>query len=241
MAEAAKIADWIRNQVSESGQNGIAVGLSGGIDSSVVAVLAKKAMGDNVLGVLMPCESNPEDGDHALLLAKEFDIDTEFIDLTPVYQLFKEQLPSGSQLADANLKPRLRMSTLYYIANIHRYLVAGTGNRSELEIGYFTKYGDGGADILPIGNLLKIEVRELAEDLGIPQEIIAKPPSAGLWEGQTDENEMGFTYEELDKVIAKAEKEGYTPQTKTEQTIIEMMKSSRHKRSLPPIYKQEIE
>ena len=106
-----------------------------------------------------------------------------------------------ARLPLANLKPRLRMSALYFIANSLNYLVAGTGNRSELTIGYFTKHGDGAADLLPIGRLLKSEVRLLATDLEIPQSIIDKPPSAGLWVGQTDEDEMGFTYSDLERYL----------------------------------------
>src|SRR5690606_5628013 len=106
-------------------------------------------------------------------------------------------------MAVANLKPRLRMTTVYYVANTRNYLVAGTGNRSELTIGYFTKYGDGGVDLLPIGRLLKAEVRELARELGIPERIITKAPSAGLWAGQTDEGEMGFTYAELERYLSE--------------------------------------
>jgi len=235
MVEAACISEWMKQQVADSGLNGIAVGLSGGIDSAVVAVLAKQAMDENMVAVIMPCGSDPEDAEHALLCAKRFDIETEFVDLTGVYTSLQEQLPEGSDLADANLKPRLRMLTLYYIANARNYLVAGTGNRTELTVGYFTKYGDGGVDMLPIGSLLKIEVRELANELDIPEEIINKPPSAGLWKGQTDEGEMGVTYEELDRIIARAEKGNFTPHTKTEEHVVSMINHSQHKKQLPPV------
>ena len=239
MAEAADISSWMKKIVEQSGCRGIAVGLSGGIDSAVTSVLAQMAMGDNVLGVIMPCGSNPEDAEHALNCAKQFGIETEYIDLTPVFETLTSLLPDGSPLANANLKPRLRMMTLYYFANTLGYLVAGTGNKSELSIGYFTKYGDGGVDMLPLAGLLKIEVRELAEELEIPREIIDKPPSAGLWEGQTDENEMGFTYDELDRVIAKTEKGGFTPQTKVETMIVKMMERSEHKYRPIPKFEPE--
>jgi len=235
MSRVDFIVDWLRRKVTEAGRKGIAVGLSGGVDSSVVAVLSKKAVGKNMVGVIMPCESNPLDAEHALLVAREFGIDTEYVDLGPVFHALGEALPEGSPLARANIKPRLRMLTLYYIANTRDYLVAGTGNRTEIAVGYFTKYGDGGVDILPIGGLLKVEVRETARELGIPAEIIDKPPSAGLWEGQTDEGEMGITYEELDRIIARAEKPGFVPRTKTEKTVAAMMEKARHKQELPPV------
>jgi NAD+ synthase len=129
------------------------------------------------------------------------------------------------------VKPRLRMTTLYFVANTLNYMVAGTGNRSELSIGYFTKYGDGGVDLLPIGNLLKSEVRAAARALGVPDPIIEKAPSAGLWLGQTDEAEMGFTYAELEDYLTKG------PQTVSPalaMRIDRLMRSSEHKRALAP-------
>jgi len=214
------------------------VGISGGIDSAVTAVLAKRALGDRVLGLIMPCHSDPTDGEHARLVAAKFGIETEYVDLTPVFDCLVEALPPGGRLARGNLKPRLRMTTLYYFANSRNYLVAGTGNKSELAVGYFTKYGDGGVDILPLGDLLKIQVRELAHELGIPEEIIAKPPSAGMWEGQTDEDEMGISYEELDKILAAIES-GDT--SNCDQGALArvraMMAASQHKRNPIPICK----
>jgi NAD+ synthase len=132
----------------------------------------------------------------------------------------------------ANVKPRLRMATLYFIANTLNYLVAGTGNRSELSIGYFTKYGDGGVDMLPIGRLVKSEVRALASELGVPEPIIEKPPSAGLWAGQTDEGEMGFTYEDLERYLNEGSAGVAAP---IADTITRLARASEHKRSLPPM------
>ncbi len=205
MRTAERISTWIRERVEEAGAGGLVLGMSGGIDSSVTAVLAKMGLGDGVLGVMMPCHNGPTGEQHARLLAAKFGIDTEHVDLTPVFDRLLEALPSGDRLAVGNLKPRLRMATLYHYANSRNYLVAGTGNKSELAVGYFTKHGDGGADILPLGSLLKGQVRELARELGIPEEIIVKPPSAGLWEGQTDEGEMGISYDELDRVLVAIE------------------------------------
>jgi len=235
--DAAKISTWIRAKVQESGAKGVVVGLSGGIDSSLVAVLSKRAVGDNLLGLIMPCHSILADIEHAEMLAKKFSITTKTIDLAPVNDLMLKVLPEGHRMARANLRPRLRMMTLYYFANSLGYLVAGTDNKTESFTGYFTKYGDGGVDILPISHLLKRQVRAMARALGVPEEIITKPPSAGLWEGQTDEGEMGITYEELDTIIAAIESGntgGLNP------ALLEQAKrmhaASEHKRRLPPSF-----
>jgi NAD+ synthase len=234
---AEEISNWIKEKVDQAGAKGAVVGLSGGIDSSLVGVLTKKALGENVLGVIMPCHSDPKDPEYARELAQKFNISVQEVDLSGIYDSMMGQLPEGNQLAKANLKPRLRMATLYYFANLHGYLVVGTDNKSESFTGYFTKYGDGGVDILPISHLLKTEVRQMARELGVPEGIINKPPSAGLWDGQTDESEMGITYEELDKTIKAIESgslEGVDP------TLVEkarkMNQSTEHKRMLPPSF-----
>lgn len=199
-----KIVSWIKGQVRSSGAKGIVLGLSGGIDSAVVAALCKEAVGKAKLLVLfMPCNSNPQDLKDAKLVAAKLRLKSRLVDLSSVYNNFLKVLPSAGGLALGNLKPRLRMCTLYYFANKLNYLVCGTGNKSELLVGYFTKYGDGGVDILPIADLFKRQVRRLAQELKIPQGIIAKPPTAGLWQGQTDEGEMGITYNELDDILDK--------------------------------------
>jgi len=135
------------------------------------------------------------------------------------------------QLPEANMKPRLRMATLYFLANSLNYLVAGTGNRSELTLGYFTKYGDGGVDLLPIGDLLKSDVRTAARELGVPDEIVEKAPSAGLWLGQTDEAEMGFSYEVLENHLTNGPA-AVSPALAMR--IERLIRQSEHKRSLPP-------
>jgi len=199
-----KISAWIKRQVKKSGAKGIVLGLSGGIDSAVVAALCKQAVGvRNVLALFMPCNSNPRDLQDARLVAKRLGLRSKLISLSSVYDNFLKALPPGDALAKNNLKPRLRMATLYYFANKLNYLVCGTGNKSELMVGYFTKYGDGGVDILPIADLLKRQVRELAGELKIPEAVMIKPPTAGLWRGQTDEGEMGITYDELDDILDK--------------------------------------
>ena len=238
MTLSEQISGWIAERVREAKAEGIVLGLSGGVDSALTAVLAKKTLEDKVLGLLMPCHSDPADLEHAKLVADKFGIETEYVDLGPVFDSLMASLPRGSELAVANLKPRLRMATLYYFANSRNYLVAGTGNKSELTVGYFTKYGDGGVDLLPLGDLLKSQVRELARELGVPEEIIAKPPSAGLWAGQTDEGEMGITYDELDRTISAIER-GDT--RGCDEAILERVKAMRtaseHKRQPIPICK----
>ena len=240
MELSQKIANWIKKQVETADKKGIIVGMSGGIDSAVVAVLAKKALGDNVLGLMLPCKSNPKDEKHALKVASKFNIKTKKVDLCKIFDDFSSRYPDASALAKANLKPRLRMVTLYYFANIRNYLVAGTGNKSELSVGYFTKHGDGGVDILPLGDLLKSEVVKLAQELSIPDEIIKRPPSAGLWEGQTDEDEMGITYEELDKIVIAIEK-NRTQDINDDKLlkVKKMMRDSEHKRAAAPIFKNK--
>lgn len=149
-----KIIDWLKQKKNESGTRGAVVGLSGGIDSAVTAVLCKNAFPENTLGVIMPCHSDSEDEQDALLLTEVFSIQHEIIELKKTYETMLASLPDeGNKIARGNIKSRLRMIILYFFANINNYLVVGTGNRSELKLGYFTKYGDGGVDIEPLGNL----------------------------------------------------------------------------------------
>jgi NAD+ synthase len=202
-----KIISWIRKQVKDAKASGIVIGLSGGIDSAVAAALCVKALGPSkVLGLLMPCHSHCVDAQDALLVARIFKIKTKKIDLSRPFDALIKVLPAGEGLVRNNIKPRLRMIALYYFANKFNYLVCGTGNKSELLAGYFTKYGDGGVDILPIADLYKKDVRLLAVELGVPVGVILKPPTAGLWPGQTDEGEMGITYNELDDILSRIEK-----------------------------------
>ncbi len=233
-----RISAWIRKRVEAAGAEGVLVGLSGGIDSAVVAVLAQRALGDRVLGLILPCFSLPEDERDGLMLADTFKIRRERVDLSPVYEAFLGQLPQGGKMCQANLKPRLRMAALYFYANQFNYLVAGTGNKSERMMGYFTKFGDGGSDLLPIGDLTKSQVRKLAEDLKIPRRIIERPPSAGLWRGQTDEEEMKIRYKELDRIIDCLDKgkKAKIPQAQISY-VRRMMARSGHKRSTPPIFR----
>jgi NAD+ synthase len=233
---ADKIVTWLQDYALQAGVSGYVVGLSGGIDSACTAALCQRAMGEHVLGVLMPCHSPPDDAELAHLVAETFGLDTFTVDLGSTFDVLLAALAHGiSDLALANLKPRLRMATLYALAQTRGYLVAGTGNRSEIAIGYFTKYGDGGVDVEPLGELYKWQVRQLAGHLGIPQSIRDRPPSAGLWAGQTDEEELGVSYDDLDATLAAID----AKQTGTiDPTLVARIQSliaiSNHKRSIPP-------
>jgi NAD+ synthase len=233
---AERLVSWIRDKTLAAGGKGVVLGLSGGLDSSVAAVLCQRAFPKNTLAVLMPCYSNKEYIAHARLVADKFPIPTRTVVLDSVFDGLLKVLPDdkidplAKRLAQANIKARLRMLTLYYFANRLKYLVVGAANRDELAVGYFTKYGDGGADIQPLGNLLKGQIRELAQFLGIPQEIINKPPSADLWEGQTDEGELGFSYDELDRYLVSGE-----ASAEIKKRIESMIASSEHKRQPPPV------
>ena len=237
--EAEVLSGWIRKKVEEASAEGVILGMSGGLDSSVTAVLCKNAFPKSTLGLIMPCFSDPEDIKHVKQVAEKFDIETRKVDLSPIFLTVLETLGSKAydrDIATANLKPRLRMLVLYYFANKLNYLVVGTGNKSELMIGYFTKYGDGGVDLLPLGDLLKTEVRALAEVLDIPKAIIEMPPSAGLWAGQTDETEIGMSYEVLDgvlKAIASNDFAGCDMDKVVK--VKDMVKKAGHKREKTPV------
>lgn len=234
-----KICTWVKAQVDKSGARGAVFGLSGGLDSSVVAAVCKRALGEDNLALIMPCHNNSEDEKHAHQVAKVFDLKAKTVPLDGVYDTFVSILPSGNKMSLANIKPRLRMITLYYFANNLDYLVVGTGNKSEIMVGYFTKHGDGGADIFPLGGLLKTQVRQLAEYLKVPREIVERVPTAGLWAGQTDEQEMGISYAELDEVIQflQGEKQKTEVPDKKIKKVKHLIKTSKHKRKSPPIFK----
>lgn len=235
-----QIAVWLCEQLASAGADGFVCGLSGGVDSATAAALAVHAVGpERVLAGLLPCHSQRKDAVLGRLVADTLSIPTVTVDLSAAYDALSAQLPPDLQsdgLAAANIKPRLRMITLYYLAQSRNYLVLGSGNRTELAVGYFTKYGDGGVDLLPLGSLYKTQVWELARELGVPQEVVERPPTAGLWPGQTDEGEMGITYQELDRVLAGIEKgdtSGIEPATLDK--VQKMIARSAHKRAMPPI------
>jgi NAD+ synthase len=239
----SEIKDWIKEYISSAKFNGIVVGISGGIDSAVTTTLCVKALGkENVIGLGLPCLSNPQDLKDAEKLAKTLGIKFIIFELTDIYNKFVNKaalLFESNNLATANLKPRLRMMTIYFIGqSLGNFIVAGTSNRTEIAIGYFTKYGDGGVDIEPIGGLYKREVREIAKILKISEEIINKPPSAGLWEGQTDEDEIGLTYEVLDEIVFRIDNnlDLNDLNKKNVNKVKEMMKAAHHKLIMPPTF-----
>jgi len=231
-----KLITWIREQVRSAGCSGTVVGLSGGVDSAVAAALCKLAFPQANLALMLPCYSIPEDIQHAGVVARTFDIPTRHINLDSAYDNLRSLLggddfdPATATPAESNLKPRLRMAALYYYAaRLHR-LVVGCSNKCELEVGYFTKYGDGGADILPLGNLLKSQVLDLARHLGVPEVVVSKPPSAGLWPGQTDEDEMGLTYTQIEDYLT-----GREVDRDAAERLRLRIASNAHKRRMPPI------
>lgn len=258
-ALSIQVSDWLKARFDESGAKTFVLGLSGGIDSAVVCGLASRAVGpERVIGVIMPSASNPDDAVQAAKVGAAFGVKTLTVDLTAMAKTFHDSMPTdaafqglglaptdvvegdtGLQLATANVRPRMRMTTLYYVANLVKGVVLGTGNRSEASIGYFTKYGDGGVDLFPIIDLYKFEVRAVAAVIGVPQSVIDRPPSAGLWQGQTDESEIGLTYAQLDDALVameQGETSGIAPEVLSR--ITSMNAVSEHKRQSVPSFKK---
>ncbi|MDR7545020.1 MAG: NAD(+) synthase [Armatimonadota bacterium] len=232
---AEHLVAWLRQRADEAGATGAVVAISGGVDSAVAAALCRRAFPQTTLGLVLPCHSHPQDTADAERVCLTLEITYTTVVLDAVYDALAAALGTSPQfsphpVALANLKPRLRMTTLYYFANRLNRLVVGTGNRSEAYVGYFTKYGDGGVDVQPLANLVKSEVRALAEHLGVPPDIIHRTPTAGLWPGQTDEDEMGLTYAALDSYLQSGE----APPAVRER-IEQLHRASEHKRRTPPI------
>lgn len=239
--EVENIVAFIKDMIASSGTDGIVFGNSGGKDSALVGILCKMAC-DNTTGIIMPCSSKrnfTSDTMDANILAQQYKINTLNIDITPAKEAmlscFEPVLNLGEE-ASSNINPRLRMATLYAYAREKNLLVAGTGNKCERFVGYFTKWGDGACDFNPIGDLLVSEIYELLRYLGAPNSIIEKAPSAALKEGQTDEGDMGVTYDEIEKYICGKENEISEDACKR---IERMHRISTHKRVLAPIYKKD--
>ena len=241
-----RIQDFIKQKVEEAGAEGAVVGLSGGLDSSVTATLTVRALSPRrVLGLVMPDSrvTPSTDVKDAKDLAKNLQINHMVIDIAPIFDSYLTMLPRH-RLAEGNLRARIRMSLLYYFANLENRLVIGTGDKSELLLGYFTKYGDGGVDILPLGSLYKTQVASLARWLGIPSHIIEKKSSPRLWPDHDAEKELGFTYEFADQVLYLIFDKGLSEDKVSRkldsinvEKVVRRYRESAHKRAPPAIYK----
>ncbi len=234
--ELASRVEFIQKVLRESGCTGLVFGNSGGKDSALAGILCKKACADTV-GIIMPCGSQRnyrEDTVDALAIALQYAIDSRTVDLTAARDQLLQTLGRETGLspeAAANLAPRLRMTALYAIAASERRLVVGTGNRSELYLGYFTKWGDGGCDLNPIADLTATEVLEFLGYLNAPKNVLLKPPSAGLFDGQTDEQELGVTYAAIDGFLLDG------AANERDRAVIDRHHAvSEHKRHMPLIY-----
>jgi len=244
-----EVCSFIRRKVEEAGARGLVIGLSGGLDSSVVAYLAVRALGaDKVKALIMPdYRVTPrEDLEDAWTIAKELGLEAKEVDIAPICDAIVERHPYRAKdnlVALGNVRARVRMVLLYYAANVMNMLVCGTSDKSEIMIGYFTKYGDGGADLLPIGDLYKTDVRRLARHLGLPDRIASKPSSPRLWPGQTAEGELGMSYDVIDSTLYLVYEKGYKPEEAASRigvslgivnAVIRRVEGSKHKRAMPP-------
>ncbi|MEZ3116421.1 NAD+ synthase [Halobaculum sp. MBLA0147] len=241
------LVSFVEEQVDAAGADGAVLGLSGGIDSTTVAHLAVEALGaDAVHGLVMPSEVNdPDNMSDAERVAELLGIDYDVVEISPIAEQFFEALPDAAddQMATGNVRVRIRAVMNYFLANAENRLVLGTGNRSEALTGYYTKYGDQAVDCNPIGTLYKQQVRQLADHLGVPEDLVMKTPSAGMWVGQTDEEEMGLDYDTLDAILAVHVDGGLSTSATCEaldvprehvERVRELYESSAHKRAMPP-------
>jgi NAD+ synthase len=237
-----KIERFISSYISKSPAAGVAVGLSGGLDSSVVLKLSVNALGpEKVAGFILPSSTTPEqDVKDAVSLAESLKIDYKIIDTSSIISKYLEVLSGSTDKIRGNLVARIRMSILYHEAAIKNYLVAGTSDKSEFLIGYFTKFGDGGSDLLPIAGLYKTQVRALATYLGIPEGIVKKKSSPALWKGQLAEKELGMEYEIIDPILVLLDRKLTARQAakklqlpvKDVIRVQAMIKASAHKRKI---------
>jgi NAD+ synthase len=233
---AKRIGNWIAKFVNDSKTTGVVLGISGGIDSALAGVLSVKSLGVSaVKGMIIGVDSSPDSTADGIMVAKHLGVSYDVICLDEALAMFEHAVKKGGviqhEIARANLKSRLRMCALYEAANETDRLVLGTTNLTEAVLGYYTKYGDGGIDLEPIIGLLKCEVRAMAAHLGIPESIVNRTPSADLWKGQTDEGELGFTYDDLDEVVLMGEQ---TMDTPVQKLVWTRFRQSEHKRAMPP-------
>jgi NAD+ synthase len=247
-ALAHKILTWfIRSEITRAGFNRIVIGLSGGIDSALSCYLAADALGpENVLAVRMPYKtSSPESWEHAGFVIDCLQVQSIDIPITEMVDPLMDRFPEMNAIRKGNIMARARMIILYDQSEAFQGLVLGTGNKTEILLGYSTLYGDSACAINPIGDLYKTQVRQLAREIGIPEVILEKPPSADLWAGQTDEDELGFTYEEVDRLLYLLIDHRYSPEDLVAsgfedtfvQKIMDRIRRNQFKRILPPIAK----
>jgi len=232
-----EVEQMIRYAYWTSGCKGIVVGLSGGVDSAVAATFCCRAIGgEKVLGLSLPASvSNPADIKDAAALCKQIGVKHRVVSIEPMLEGFRTMPEfNESRYLLGNLMARIRMAVLYYHANRDQKIVCGTSNRSEYMLGYCTKFGDNAADLQPLLHLYKTEVYDYAQELGIPESIIKKAPSAGLWEGQRDEEEIGLSYREIDHSLQALELQGWEAATPTEEKVLGLVRKSGHKRLLAP-------
>lgn len=250
-----RITEFIRDKVREAGAKGVVIGLSGGVDSSVTLALAVEALGREAVHTLIMPDTRvtpKEDIEDAYMLAGKFGVDVSRVDIDPIIDSFRANIffyNEEDKISLGNIRARVRMIILYYYANTRNLLVCGTGDKSEIYMGYFTKYGDGGVDLLPIGDLYKTQVREMGKLLGIPDRILAKPSSPMLWEGHRAEDELGATYEVIDTILfyylnLRMEPEHIHWETgiplEVINRVIGRIYRYEHKRSIPPIPKVSV-
>ncbi len=241
------LTEFIRSEITRVGFSRAVVNLSGGIDSAVSFVLAVEALGpQNVLAIRLPYKTSSADSlEHAQMLIDQFSCPSETIPITEMTDPLIGREPGMSEIRKGNIMARARMIVAYDQSEVFKGLVVGTGNKTEILLGYTTLYGDSACAFNPIGDLYKTQVRQLARALGIPEPIIAKPPSADLWVGQTDEGELGFTYEEVDKLLYLLVDQRYRPEECVEagfdekfiRQVFERLRKNQFKRLLPPIAK----
>lgn len=242
---AQKIEDFIKQKFGEAGFNRAIIGLSGGIDSSTVAYIAKRALGaENVFGINMPYRtSSPQSAIDAKTVADNLGINFMTIEITDMVDAYFRMFPSADQLRRGNMMSRQRMTVLYDQSSLQRGLVLGCGNKTEILLGYCTLYGDTACAMIPLGDLYKTQVRILAKFLGVPETIIQKTPTADLWPGQSDESELGFTYAEVDRLLYLMIEKKYDYEELKKQgfeesficKVSEKIKKAQYKRCLPPI------
>ena len=223
------LVDWLKQEVEKTGSKGVIIGISGGIDSALVATIGKDAFPNDSFGVIMPISNRINDQEDGIELCEKIELDYTIVELKTEYEAMSTKLKLSNDLSKANLQARLRMSTLYALAQEKNYLVLGTDNYAEYYLGYFTKYGDGGCDLLPIVQLHKSEVFKISKLLNLPNSIINKAPSAGLWDNQEDEKELGFTYNQFESFIKNK---------KVDQDVVDKIikqhKNTQHKRNAIP-------